>query len=102
VMAAGRIVAEGTAATLGGRDAEASTVSFTLPSGVSAAGLPPVVAAAVSGVPGGKVEAQTTSPLPLLGAMAAWAKARNVDLPDIQVIRPTLEDTYLRLTRETR
>ena len=37
VIAAGHIVAEGTAATLGGRDAEESIVSFTLPSGVSAA-----------------------------------------------------------------
>jgi len=35
------------------------------------------------------------------GRMAAWAKARNIDLPDIQVIRPTLEDTYLRLIRVT-
>jgi ABC-2 type transport system ATP-binding protein len=103
VMAAGRIVAEGTAATLGGRDAGASVVSFSLPPGVSAADLPPAVAAAITGSPGsGKVEAQATSPLPLLGALAAWAKARSVDLPDLQVLRPTLEDIYLQLTRESR
>jgi ABC-2 type transport system ATP-binding protein len=103
VIAAGRIVAEGTAATLGGRDAGASVVSFTLPSGVSAADLPPAVAAVVTGSPGsGKVEAQATSPLPLLGDLAAWAKARSVDLPDLQVLRPTLEDIYLQLTRESR
>ena len=102
VIAAGRIVAEGTAATLGGRDAEASIISFTLPPGVSAAGLPPAVAAAVAGGPGGKVEARITSPLPLLGALAAWAAARHVDLPDLQVSRPTLEDVYLQLTRESR
>ena len=102
VIAAGRIVAEGTAATIGGRDAEASIVSFTLPSGAFAADLPPAVAAAVSGGPGGKVEARVTSPLPLLGALAAWAKARNVDLRDLQVFRPTLEDVYLQLTRESR
>ena len=52
VIAAGHIVAEGTAATLGGRDAGASIVSFTLPPGVSAAGLPAAVAAAVTGGPG--------------------------------------------------
>ena len=34
VLAAGRIVAEGTVATLGGRDTEASIISFTLPTGV--------------------------------------------------------------------
>ena len=37
VLAAGRIVAEGTAATLGGRDTDASVISFTLPAGVPAA-----------------------------------------------------------------
>jgi ABC-2 type transport system ATP-binding protein len=68
---------------------------------VSVAGLPPAVAAAVTGGPGEKVEARVTSPLPLLGALAAWAAARNVDLPDLQVLRPTLEDVYLQLTRES-
>jgi len=102
VIAAGRIVAEGTAATLGGRDAQASVISFTLPSGLSAADLPPAVAAVVTGSPGDKVEARITSPLHLLGALAAWAQARAVDLPDLQVLRPTLEDVYLQLTRESR
>ena len=102
VIAAGRIVAEGAAATLGGRDTGASIVSFTLPSGVSAADLPPAVAAAVTGGLGEKIEARVMSPLPVLGALAAWAAARNVDLPDLQVFRPTLEDVYLQLTRESR
>jgi ABC-2 type transport system ATP-binding protein len=101
VIHSGTIVAEGTAATLGGRDVKASIVSFTLPSGLSAADLPPTVAASVSGAPGDKVEAQTMSPLPLLGALAAWAQVRNVDLPDLQVSRPTLEDVYLQLTRDS-
>ena len=102
VIASGRIVAEGTPATLGGRDAQASVISFALPSGLSAADLPPVVAAVVTGSPGDRVEARVTSPLPLLGALAAWAQARGVDLPDLQVLRPTLEDVYLQLTRESR
>jgi len=101
VIAAGRIVAEGTAATLGGRDAEASVIRFTLPSGLSAGDLPAALAAVVTGSPGDKVEARVTSSLPLLGGLAAWAKARNVDLPDLQVLRPTLEDVYLQLTRES-
>jgi ABC-2 type transport system ATP-binding protein len=102
VIAAGHIVAEGTAATLGGRNVKASIVSFTLPSGVSATDLPAAVTACLTGRPGDKVEASTTSPLPLLGDMAAWAKARKVDLPDLQVIRPTLEEIYLQLTKESR
>ena len=87
VIAAGRIVAEGTATTLGGRDAQASTVSFTLPAGMSAADLPPAMAATVTSGHGGKVEAQVMSPLPLLGALAGWAKTRNVDLPGTQSVR---------------
>ena len=101
VLAAGRIVAQGTAATLGGRDTEAAVISFTLPPDTSAAGLPPLVAAAVTGDPGHKVIARTPSPLPLLGALAGWAQARNLDLPDLEVRRPTLEDVYLQLTRES-
>ena len=102
VLAAGRIVAEGTAATLGGRDGKASVISFTLPEGVRTADLPRIVAACVTSTADGLVESETTSPLPLLGALAAWARARKVDLPDLQVHRPTLEDVYLRLTREPR
>ena len=102
VLAAGRIVAEGSAATLGGRDTEASVISFTLPPGSSAADLPPSVAAAVTRTAGGQVEAQTTSPLPLLGALADWGRARTTDLPDLQVHRPSLEDIYLQLTGRPR
>jgi ABC-2 type transport system ATP-binding protein len=102
VLAAGRIVAEGTAATLGGRDTEASIITFTLPAGVSAEDLPAAVTASVVGTAGGRVEAQASSPLPLVGALAGWAKARGVDLPDLQVHSPTLEDTYLQLTRGPR
>jgi len=75
-------------------------VSFTLPPGTSATDLPPAVAAAVTEHPGRKVTARTPSPLPLLGALAGWAQARGLDLPDLQVHRPTLEDVYLQLTRE--
>jgi ABC-2 type transport system ATP-binding protein len=102
VITAGRIVAEGTATNLGGRDVRASIVSFTWPAGVSAADLPSAVAACLTGHPGDKAEASATSPLPLLAALAAWAEARKIDLPDLQVIRPTLEEIYLQLTRESR
>jgi ABC-2 type transport system ATP-binding protein len=57
VLAAGRIVAQGKAATLGGRDDQASVISFTLPPGVPAAELPPPVAACVTRSVGSRVEA---------------------------------------------
>jgi hypothetical protein len=30
--------------------------------------------------------------------LADWARARHLDLPDLDVRRPTLEDVYLELT----
>jgi len=100
VIAAGQIV--GTAASLGGRDAQSSIISFTLPPGISPADLPSAALAAAEGGQDRKVELHTASPLPLLGTLAAWAQARGTDLPDLQVSRPTLEDVYLQLTREER
>jgi len=102
VLTAGRIVAEGTVATLGGRAGEASVISFTLPARVTVADLPAQVAARVISTVGCTVEAQATSPLPLLGVLADWAKASAIDLPDLQVHHPTLEDIYLQLTKEPR
>jgi ABC-2 type transport system ATP-binding protein len=102
VLTAGRIVAEGTAATLGGRNAEASIITFTLPPGVPAADLPAELAASVIGTDKRQVEATTMSPLPLLGALAEWATVRAIDLPDLEVHRPTLEGVYLQLTKGSR
>ncbi len=98
VIAKGRIVARGTAASIGERATKASTIRFTLPPSVSWADLPPTLASAATASADGAVEAKTTSPLPLVGALAAWAAERQVDLPDLEVTRPTLEDVYLELT----
>jgi ABC-2 type transport system ATP-binding protein len=98
VIAGGRIVAEGTPATLGGRDRQASTIGFTLPAGIQPGELPKRVAAAIVDSVNGRVEARSADPLPLLGALAAWAAERGVELPDLAVHRPTLEDVYLSLT----
>ena len=102
VLAAGRIVAQGTPATLGGRDTEASVISFTLPPGVPVTDLPPAVADRVTRTAGGHLEAEATSPGPLLAELGSWAEAHHLDLPDLQVHRHTLEDVYLQLTRESR
>ena len=102
VLAAGRIVAQGSPATLGGRDTEASVISFTLPPGVPVTDLPPAVAACVTRTAGGHLEAETPSPGPLLATLGGWAEAQHLDLPDLQVHRHTLEDIYLQLTRESR
>jgi ABC-2 type transport system ATP-binding protein len=100
VITRGRIVAEGTAADIGERATEASTVSFTLPAGASIDDMPPSVARAVVACRDSRVEARVSTALSLVGDLAGWAKERCLDLPDLEVARPTLEDIYLRLTGE--
>jgi ABC-2 type transport system ATP-binding protein len=98
VVAAGRVVAEGTPGTLGGRDAAAAVISFTLPAGVAESDLPAELQERLTVVPGAPVALRTEHPLPLLGLLAAWAAARGLELPDLGVHRPSLEDVYLQLT----
>ena len=62
VLAAGRIVAQGSPATLGGRDTEASVISFTLPPGVPVTDLPPAVAARVTRTAGGHLGSGNRKP----------------------------------------
>jgi ABC-2 type transport system ATP-binding protein len=100
VIAKGRIVAGGSAASFGARATMASTIRFTLPSSASVMDLPPPFGSAAIASAEGIVEVKTTSPLPLVGTLAAWAAQRHVDLPDLEVTRPTLEDVYLELTEE--
>jgi ABC-2 type transport system ATP-binding protein len=100
VIFSGRIVATGTPESLGGRDEEAATIRFVLPRGAAVAELPGEVAAAVRVALGPHVEARTSDPLNVVGALAAWAAARGIGVRDLTVSRPTLEDTYLRLTEQ--
>jgi ABC-2 type transport system ATP-binding protein len=90
VMARGAIVADGTPATLGGRDRAASTIGFTLPPG---AGAPPQ-----GTVADGRVTLRTERPMAELHALTGWALDRGVELTDLEIRRPTLEDVYLELT----
>jgi ABC-2 type transport system ATP-binding protein len=99
VIAGGRIVAEGTPGTLGGRNRMAAAIRFTLPEGATADDLPPELRALVA-TEDGQVTLTTDTPLVHVGALADWALARGIDLPDLDVRRPTLEQVYLELTKE--
>jgi ABC-2 type transport system ATP-binding protein len=98
VISKGEIVASGSAASLGERARKASAIRFTLPPGMVVADLPPMAASAVTAFTDSQVELQANSPLSVVGVLAAWARERRVDLPDLEVTRPTLEDIYLELT----
>jgi ABC-2 type transport system ATP-binding protein len=99
VIAGGQIVAEGTPGTLGGRNAMAATIRFTLPAGVGADDLPAELRELLSGE-GDRTTLISTTPLPHVRVLADWALQRGFDLPDLDVNRPTLEDVYLQLTEE--
>ena len=98
VIARGQIVAEGTPATLAGREHAPAEIRFSLPPGATVDQLPEPVRAAVADVDSGRVLAHASSPLAVLGPLIRWAETTGTDLPDLAVRRPSLEDIYLALT----
>jgi len=91
----GRIVADGTPETLGGRDGGA-VIRFSLPEGSRVEDLP-LLGGRVNGP---MVEVETVSPTKALHELTAWALSKGVELDNLEVDRPSLEDVYLELTRE--
>jgi ABC-2 type transport system ATP-binding protein len=100
VIAAGRIVAIGTPATLGSRDRMAATISFTVPSGLGSRELPDGLRPVTQLDDERRATIRTETPLVQLLQLSGWAIAADVDLPDLEVSRPTLEDVYLELTHD--
>jgi ABC-2 type transport system ATP-binding protein len=101
VLASGRIVAEGTPKTLGGRDQMTATITFTLPEETSLRDLPAGLRLLAEPQGDGTTRLHSESPLTHVQMLAEWALARSVDLPDLDVRRPTLEEVYLNLTAPT-
>ncbi len=98
VIAAGRIVAEGTPKTLGGRDLMTVAIRFTLPDGLATGDLPHGLRPLAQTGPSGVTVLRSENPLVHIRMLADWALDRGIDLPDLDMRRPTLEDVYLRLT----
>jgi len=98
VIADGQIVAEGTPATLAGRQHAAAEIRFTLPPGTTADDLPEPVRSALAGKDGDRMLVHASSIVPVLGPLIRWAEANGSDLADLDVRRPSLEDIYLSLT----
>jgi ABC-2 type transport system ATP-binding protein len=96
VMAGGEIVAEGTPESLGGRETAATVVSFQT-NGMSLDGLP---ATDISLAENGRVSLRTTTPTKTVHEITGWAIARDVELGDLTITRPSLEDVYLALTED--
>jgi ABC-2 type transport system ATP-binding protein len=98
VIADGRVVAEGPPGTIGGRQRAAAEIRFTLPPDTRPDDLPVTVREALADGNGQRVVLRAPSPIPVLAPLIDWAQARGVDLSDLEVRRPSLEDIYLELT----
>ena len=94
VMRDGVIVATGTPATLGGRNRASGTIAFTLPDGVELDELAPGASLDEER----RVVMSSTAPMADLHELTGRALALGLELSDIEVRRPTLEDVYLELT----
>jgi ABC-2 type transport system ATP-binding protein len=91
IVAAGRIVAAGDPATLGGRDTARAIVRYRVPAGVQ----PP---ADLGVAADGAVEFVSDDLARALHRLSGWAIEHDVSLDDLQILRPSLEDIYLQLT----
>jgi ABC-2 type transport system ATP-binding protein len=98
IIAAGRIVAEGTPADLAAAQ-RGTEIRFTLPADVTPAELPRVSGGVA--IRGRNVEISTDDPTRDLLALTGWAAGRGTGLDALTVTRPTLEDIYLTVTGDT-
>lgn len=96
VIARGRIVAEGTPESIGGRADGEAAIRFRLAGAVSASEVP--VANAAFDADTGQVVVTTAEPTQALHELTGWALGRGVELERLVVDRPSLEDVYLELT----
>jgi ABC-2 type transport system ATP-binding protein len=92
VIAAGRIIAEGTPDDIGGRAEAVSTITFPWPADRAMDDLP--VAAVREST---NAVIRTDEVTVTLRALTEWAVLQGVDLDALTVTRPSLEDVYLDL-----
>jgi ABC-2 type transport system ATP-binding protein len=94
VLSAQQVVASGTPASLGGRDAGTVTIGFRLPQGLTVGDLP----MAARDVGEGRVEISTEDEVRVLHDLTGWALETGHPLQGLAVLRVSLEDVYLGLT----
>ncbi len=99
VISRGRIVAEGTPETLGGREEAHTTISFQAPRGTALADLPEPLRGRAR-LNDTTITVDSTAPTADLHTLTGWAMERSAELDALSVVRPSLEDIYLQLTEE--
>jgi ABC-2 type transport system ATP-binding protein len=91
------IVASGTPTSIGDRDSSEVTIRFLLPDGATVSDLPVAVDSIEQQ---GLVEVRTRDELRLLHELTGWALEHGHALTGLSVVRVTLEDVYLQLTKD--
>jgi ABC-2 type transport system ATP-binding protein len=98
ILRAGEIVAFGTPDSLGKGDGRGATlVRFRLPPGVSAEEIGSAVGSPTD-VSGAQISLRTGDAQTALSKLLAFAEQRRLELADLEVRRPSLEDVFLELT----
>ena len=92
----GRIVAEGTPDTLGGRH-DGAIIRFAAPVGIDVSSIP---GDGIRETRNGRLEMDTDSPTRALHELTSWALDRGIELDRLELTRPSLEDVYLELTND--
>jgi ABC-2 type transport system ATP-binding protein len=96
IIVKGKIVAEGGPRDLAA-DQALTTISFRLPPGER---VPDAVNGATQS-PEGLVTIRTLKPTAVLFEVTRWATQRNLELEQLDVSRPSLEDTFLELVGDS-
>jgi ABC-2 type transport system ATP-binding protein len=98
VLVDGRLVAQGTPASLANRDRAEVRIRFRLPPGTDTADIPLIGSPGTTLGPEGEVEIRTAEDVVVLAELTRWSLSEQIPLSGLTVERATLEDTYLRLT----
>jgi ABC-2 type transport system ATP-binding protein len=96
IIAAGKIVAQGTPEALVAGQGSDTLVRFRVP---TPAALPASIRDAAR-LDGNEVELETKDPTRTLYDLTSWAVSAGLPLDGLQVTRPSLEDVYLEITKE--
>lgn len=97
IVASGRILAAGRPTDLEGSQ-KVAVITFRLPPQCDSAGLPVVSSEAT--IHGSNITVRTADVTATLNRLTTWAIARHVELEELRVSQPKLEEIYLELTRQ--
>ena len=101
IIVDGKIVAEGPPGALVGDEATRTFIRFNVPPGSPEfAPSGPNSTTSVFESQGESVVMRSSDPVPLLHELTGWSMKTGTPLADLTVMRPTLEDVYLELTKD--